>query len=183
MLAKKNMKQQSAVDFLVSYGLAILMVALSIYVVSRLGIFGNSLTQPTCSTIASFSCGAFVFNSNGLLTFTLTQSFSSYVNITGIACSSGINITGNKPSFGNIYVLSNSVAPQYYVNSEFSNGMVLYGDQSATISVNCYGGGGISSQNLGQPYTGYVWLNYTSTGLPATYHNAQRVLQFTARSS
>ncbi len=183
MLTGKKHKQQAAVDFLVSYGVAILLVAISIYVVGRLGIFGNSLAQPTCSTAASFSCGAFVFNANGLLTLTLTQALSSSVNVIGMACSSGINVTGDAPAYGNVRILSYSSAPSFYPNAQLQNGLVMYGDQSETLQINCYGSGGISAQNLGQPYSGYVWLNYTSTGLPATYYTIERAVQFTARSS
>jgi hypothetical protein len=183
MLTGKKSRQQAAVDFLVSYGIAILLVAISIYVVTSLGIFGNSLAQPGCATAGSFSCGAFALNANGLLTFTLTQVVSSSVNVIGVACSSGINVTGDAPEYGNVKILSYSAAPQFYPTNEFQNGLMLYGDQPATITANCYGSGGISSQNLGQPYTGYVWLNYTSAGLPGTYYTIERAMQFTTRSS
>jgi hypothetical protein len=179
----KKMRLQAAVDFMVSYGIAILIVAISIYVIARLGIFSNQLTQPTCTTAPSFSCGDFSLARNGLLTFVIAQAVGGTINVTGVSCSSGVNVTGNQPQNGNIKMQSNSVAPQYYVGTQFSHGLLIYSDGSATININCYGGSGISSQNLGTPYSGYVWFNYTYTGLPSTYHTTERVLQFTTRSS
>jgi len=176
-------KLQAAVDFMVSYGIAILIVAISIYVIARLGIFSNSLAQPTCSTAPSFSCGDVALSANGLLTMVVTQAVGGAINVTGVSCSSGVNVTGNLPQFGNTKVQSNTVAPQYYVNNVFAHGMIIYSDGSAVIRINCYGGQGVSSQNLGSPYSGYVWFNYTYTGLPSTYHTVERVLQFTTRSS
>ncbi len=183
MLRGKKLRQQAAVDVLVSYGVAILLVAISIYVVSSLGVFGNSLAQPSCNTAASFSCGAFVFNANGLLTVTLTQALSSSVNVIGMACSVGINVTGDAPAYGNVKTLGYATASAYYPNNEFQGGVQMYGDQPQTLQVNCYGAGGVSIQNLGKPYSGYVWLNYTTIGLPIKYYTIERAMQFTTRSS
>lgn len=186
-ITNKKMKMQAAVDFMVSYGLAILIVAVSVYVIARLGIFNNSLTQPTCSTAPSFSCGDISLSRNGLLTMVITQAIGGAINVTGVACSSGINVTGNQAQYGNTRVWSvNSInEPLYYTGSSFTNtnGIIIYSDGSAVININCFGSSGISYQNLGSPYSGYVWFNYTYGGLPSTYHTVERVLEFTTRSS
>jgi hypothetical protein len=179
----KTLRQQAAVDFMVSYGIAMLVIAIAVYVIIRLGVFGSGLAQPQCVGAPSFSCGDFAFASNGLLTIVLTQAVGGTMNMTGIACSTGVNVTGNQPQYGNIKVTSYTATPQYYPNNELANGLILYSDSSVAIMVNCYGPGGVSTMNLGTVYTGYIWINYTFSGLPPTYHTIERVAQFTARST
>ncbi len=179
----KNQKQQAAVDFMVSYGIAILVVAISIYVVLRLGVFSNNLSQPSCVASPSFACGSTELNSNGLLTFTLTQAIGGAINITAVACSSGLNVTGNWPQYGNTKVQKYSVATSDYPNNAIQYGLVMYSGSSAQVSINCYGLLGLATGSLGTPYTGYIWLNYTFSGLPSTYHTVQRVIQFSTRST
>lgn len=179
----KSLRQQAAIDFMVSYGIAILVLVIAVYVILRLGVFSSGLAQPACTSGPPFTCGDFVFSHNGLLIFVLTQATGGTLNITGVACSSGVNVIGNLPQYGNVNVLSNSIAPQYYPNNALAYGLTLYSDSSAQISVNCYSGGGISTSDLGTAYTGYVWLNYTYTGLPSSYHTVERALQFTADST
>ena len=183
LMLNKEHKQQAATDFMVSYGIAILIVSIAVYVILRLGVFSNNLAQPTCASQPSFACGDAVLNSNGLLTFVVTQAIGGTINVTGVSCSSSINVTGNLPQYGNTKVQSNTIAPQYYPNSALRYGALIYSGSSAQITVWCYSSGGISSSNLGTPYTGYIWFNYTYTGLPSTYHTVQRVLQFTTRSA
>ncbi len=183
MSDRPKMKQQAAVDFLVSYGIAILIISISIYVVVRLGIFSSALAQPTCVAAPSFSCGAFAFSHNGLLTVTFTQAVGGTLNITGVSCSSGVNVISNLPQYGNIYVANYIAKPQFYPTTALQYGLLLYSDGASSVTVNCYGAGGISTTGLGTIYTGYVWFNYTYTGLPNSYHTVERVVQFTARST
>ncbi|MFI5412688.1 MAG: hypothetical protein ACHQX1_02255 [Candidatus Micrarchaeales archaeon] len=179
----KSKKQQAAVDFMVSYGIAILVVAIAVYVVLRLGIFSSSITQPTCVATPSFACGAAVLNSNGLLTFVLTQAIGGTINITAVACSSGLNVTGNMPQYGNVKVQKYATVNTLYPNNALQYGLTMYSGASAQITTNCYGLLGLSNQNIGQPYTGYIWINYTFTGLPTNYNTVQRVMQFSTRSA
>ncbi len=177
-----SMKQQAAIDFMVSYGVAILILTISIYVILRLGIFGNSLAQPSCVSTVQFTCSDIVQNANGLVTLVLTQATGGAINITGIACASGLSSNGNLPAYGNAGVQSNTVAPQYYLSGNvFTNGLVVYSGQSAVMRIYCYGSTGIYQANLGTPFSGYIWLNYTYVGLPTTYHTVQRVVQYTTR--
>lgn len=180
---ESNRRGQAAVDFMISYGIAILIIALAVFIILRLGIFGSSLTPVSCTPSPGFACGTVVYNANGLVTMSVTQATGAEINVTGVACSTGINTTGNKPQFGNIYVQSNSIAFQYYTGNALSYGLTMYSGTSATLSIYCYNGGGIASGPLGSSTSGYVWFNYTSSSLPSTYHSVQRVVQFTAKLS
>lgn len=187
---QKKLKQQSALDFMISYGAAIVIIAIAMYVVIRLGVFSSNITQPTCTTVPSFSCGDLAYDSNGLVTFVLTQATGGAINITGMACGTAINSSGNGPQYGNVHVLSYAVAPQYYPTSQIGNGIVMYSGTTQTFQLNCYTGGGIAGPayvpavaSVGNPVIGYIWLNYSLGNLPPGTHAIQEVIQFTTKAA
>ncbi len=174
---------QAATDFMVSYGIAILIVAISLYIVLRVGVFSGQLAQPVCTPAPSFACGAVAIAANGLMTLSFTQAIGGQINITAVGCSTGINVTGNLPQYGNTKMQQYSVAPQYYPGTALQYGLKVYSDASALVSVYCYNGGGMATGNLGNTYTGYVWFNYTYNNLPSDYHSVVRVMQFSTKYS
>ncbi len=182
-IEKRDGKSQIAVDFMVSYGIAILIVAVAVYVVLRVGIFGGNLTPYTCNPSPSFACVDAVLSHNGLLNLVISQATGAQMDITGAACATSPSTTNDLPAYGNIGVQSNSVAPTYYVNSQMNPGLVIYSDTSALITINCYGTYGIASSNLGSTMIGYVWINYTTNSLPSSYHAVQHIVSFSVKSS
>lgn len=175
----KHARAQVAVDFLVSYGIVILIIAIAIYVVLRLGVFNVSLAPATCSAVSSFICSAASLSKNGIATFVLTQALGGSIILQGAACDSNLNATGQGPLYGNTKMQTYSVASQFYPNSNLANpGVTVYSGASYVLTVYCYGVTGVAGGNLGQGFAGYLWLNYTYSGLPSTYHNVQRVVQF-----
>lgn len=174
-------KAQSAVDFMTSYGVAIIIVVIAAYVVLRLGIFAGNIAQPVCTSASSFSCVALSLSTNGTATFVLTQAVGGTINIVGAACSSAVGTAGTGPAYGNIGVLNYSAAPQYYPNSALQNGLQMYSGSSKTIQIGCWGPFGLSKENLGDSYTGYIWINYTYEGLPPHLYTVTRVIQFATK--
>lgn len=176
-----RLTQQAAVDFMVSYGIALLMLSVAMYVILSLGIFGGSLAPSSCYSSPAFACDDAAFNYNGVLTIVLTQNVGGTINITAAACSGAINATGNAPQFGNTKVQSNSIVPQYYPTNELAYGLNVYSGAPFQLLVYCYTNGGIAQQNLGTVFTGYLWLNYTYIGLPTTVHTVNRVVEFSEK--
>ena len=181
--AKRSARSQAALDFMISYGVAIIIVAIAMYVVLRLGVFSGTVAQPTCIASPSFSCGDLAYSHNGMITMVLTQATGAQINITGIACATASNTTGNGPQFGNVGVLPYSADPLDYPNAALANGLTMYSGATATIQIDCYNGGGVAAQRVGNPALGYMWINYTYGGLPSTVHNLLRVVQFTTKAS
>ncbi|MCW6159773.1 MAG: hypothetical protein LVQ95_01635 [Candidatus Micrarchaeales archaeon] len=177
------MKQQSAIDFMTSYGVAMLIVVIAAYVVLRLGIFTGNVAQPVCTSASSFSCGALSLSTNGTVTFVLTQAVGGTIDIVGVACSSGINTAGTGPAYGNINVLNYSDAPQYYPSTALQSGLQMYSGSSKTIRIGCWGPFGQSKENLGNSYTGYIWINYTYEGLPSHLYTVTRVIDFATKAT
>ena len=179
---------QVAVDFLVSYGIAILIVTISIYVVLRLGVFGGTLTPSSCNPAPGLGCTDVALSHNGIMTMVFSQATGGTITITAAACATAINTTGNGPLWGNTKVQSNTVVSSDYPGGLFPI-LTMYSSTSASMQLVCFsgstGGGGVGVQTstIGSTQIDYIWLNYTTTGLPSGVHTVQRAFQFTTKAS
>lgn len=168
-------RAQFALDFMISYGLVIITVAIAIYVIYELGVFNPQVAPSYCNAAPSLTCSSFAITTNGILTFLMSQSLGSSITITGIACSTQINSTGNGPKYGNVNLLGSA---SFYPTNGFTKGAVLTDTQPQVFSVYCYGSSaGIPINGLlGTNFVGYVWINYTYSGLPSSYAVVQQAL-------
>ena len=145
---KKNpkiTKAQSAMEYVMSYGWAILILAIAIAALFALGFFNGSNTSGNvCILNQGFQCISSVINTNGILFVTITQTSASYVNITSIGCSSDPN---NKH-------LTALNTPSNQVYMPYGSGY--------TFSVQCYTQSGATSLQIGQVFYGSLYLNYTN---------------------
>jgi hypothetical protein len=178
-LAGKQARAQSALDMLVAYGVAILVIAVTIYIILQLGIFNNRLAQNYCNSAPSFICDQMAINTTGVVTIIFTQGTGGTMNITGISCASLANNTFYGPEYGNFYTWPYGKAA--YPSNQLQNGLIVYSSNQTKITFYCYGPGGIAKGQLGNTFSGFVWLNYTYTNLPANYHVVQQVFSFTAK--
>ncbi|MCL5442493.1 MAG: hypothetical protein M1603_02305 [Candidatus Marsarchaeota archaeon] len=177
----RGFRAQEALDFMLSYGVAILIIAIAIYVVAQLGAFNPSIAPVSCTPSPGFACISYAIDTDGTLIATISQATGGTMTIVGAACSSSVNATGNKPEYGNIGVLGWSSAPSYYPAGISSGAITSYSGGSFLIEVRCYNGAGIASGNLGNVFTGYLWLNYTFSGLPSSIYHVNNIATFTAK--
>ncbi len=177
MAAFGRPRAQTAIDFITSYGVAVLVLSVTIYIILQLGVFNPQIAPSYCNTAPSFSCAAYVMYPNGTFTFLLGQTIGGSIIISGIGCSSEINGTGVGPEFGNVGLVGTSM---YYPTNGFTKGTVLLSNLPQQFSVNCYnsGSGLPATASLGSSFAGFLWLNYTYSGLPSTYQTVQQVLTF-----
>ena len=153
------MRIQAAVDFLMAYGIALIIVSIAIAVMVKLMFLTPTLAISTCTPQPGFACQYYSISTNGILTISLAQDTGTPIDIEGLACSSLPNTTGNKPAYGNIYV-TNSIA--YYPPSNSpGTGIILYPGAAQTFNLYCYSSGGIAKGYVGGSFIGYLWLNYT----------------------
>ncbi len=183
MRTRMHTASQSAVDFLVSYGFAIIIMSVAVYVALQLSIFQPQLVPVYCDAASDFTCKAFLLSSNGILYMTLSQSTGSQLNITGAACSGSVSSTGNGPAYGNANIVGYSAGPSFYPDNSLVHGVQMYTDSASLVRVYCFNSGGIASGTAGGVFTGYLWLNYTSSGLPNSMHSVQNIVHFTAKYS
>lgn len=183
MAAHRGRGGQSAVDFLVAYGFAIIVISVAIYVALQLSIFQPQLVPVYCDAAGGFTCKAFLLSANGTFYITLAQSTGSQLDITGVACSTEVSGSGSGPAYGNTGVVPYSSDISAYPDNSLEGGLTMYTDTAAIVKVYCFSSGGVAGGPLGTALTGYLWLNYTSSGLPSGVHSVENVVHFTAKYS
>ena len=143
-------KAQSAMEYLMTYGWAILILGIAIAVLYSLGLFSpSSFVTSSCIFPADFSCLSGVLVTNGLFSINLEQSTASNINLTAIGCNN-LGQTTNMISY----------SPQKYL---------LIGS-NISLSTLCYSNLTVYTATPGSIYQGYLVLNYTDlqTGFPHT---------------
>jgi len=146
---------QSAMEYLMTYGWAILIIAVVLGALYQLGIFGSSATlQSSCLSDPGFLCGNPILNSSGYLAVKFGEIGLGTITITSIGCS------------------ANSTAPSstLSMNSRIGNGGTTVLQFSCPLSKNA----------IGVDFKGYLWVTYNTQ-----YQNGviDRFAIVTARSS
>ncbi len=137
-----KLRAQSAVEYLTTYGWAILVIAVVLAAMFALGLFSpSSYVNNECIFPAEFSCLNSQMFSNGIVTINVEQSTSSPINITSIGCNDAGVLT-------NMHALSPALNVQIGSN--------------ASMSVQCYANGTAFSGGVGGVYKGDLILNYTN---------------------
>ncbi|MEM0154846.1 MAG: hypothetical protein QW814_03385, partial [Methanothrix sp.] len=116
-MGMKNQKAQSAMEYLMTYGWAILIIAIVLAALFSLGIFSSSsFTGTTCIASSGFICASPVWT-GGVLHVTLGQSTgTSWSDVTFFVVPSGaptpsntVQVTDEMASPGYAYIEGNSV--------------------------------------------------------------------------
>ena len=160
MLSKgRNMRAQSAMEYLMTYGWAILIIAIVLGALFSLGVFSSSsFIGTTCIPASGYFCSNPVLH-NGNFVATVGQS------------------TGTTWTSANIFFISGGGTPSGPSNSLFT-GCVYYSyansitsGQTFTVTFNspltaagtaC---GTAFSTTVGTSYSGAMWAEYTTTGV------------------
>ncbi len=129
-------KLQSAMEYLMTYGWAILVIAIVVGVLYYIGIFTPHGIGNGCIPVAGFLCQNPVLSSNGLLSFGFSQTNGYPITVTGIECT-----------------LNNSLPASFQ-----AEGFTLQSGDEAPISIYCP----LQSSAIGQQFTGYIWIQYST---------------------
>lgn len=133
MASGTRTRAQSAMEYLMTYGWAILIIAVVIGVLYQLGVFGGANTSTnSCLASPGFNCSGITLYGNGTLSFTFGVVSSQTQMIGGIGCSSNATIPPSTP-----------IIPA----------LVLSSGGKAEVNTTCP----LMSSNLGQKFTGYLW--------------------------
>ena len=138
------LKLQSAIEYLTTYGWAILIIAVALAALFELGIF-NRAPPTQCILEGGFGCSDYYLNTNGVLVFNLGQQTTNPINITGIACyENSTLLPGQKPY------------------NPPSNQIFMPVGSSDTFYVQCYTTNTLTySGNIGSTFTGTLAIYYT----------------------
>ena len=133
-------KAQSAIEYLTTYGWAILIIAIMMGVLVSSGILNQKPPQ-LCAINNNFICNRVSINTTGIISMNITQLTGTTINITGIGCASNLNYTHTK-----------KFVPQINMNT----------GTNITESISCYLNNTIFSGKVGSVYSGYLIINYTN---------------------
>lgn len=149
---------QAAVEYLSTYGWALLIIAVAAVVLFYLNVF-NPQPQSNCVLPAGFQCTSLYMGTNGILYATLTQTTGTPVNITAASCNKNSTLTS--------WITQNVLNPP---SNQFQVGI----GGSATLSLKCYAANTVYSAGAGSQYRGYLIINYTEDNsyLPHTIYGA-----------
>ncbi len=163
----RTKKDQSAMEYLMTYGWAILIIAVVLGALFSLGVFsGNSMLGTACIAQTGFLCQSPVYqHTNGGITVTLGQHTGTSwttANVMfvpeGQANSGGIPATMTQAAF--------SAGLGNVIPSGIGSGQ--------SITVNLPVNGVIGSVNVGTAATGKIWVEYQTYGcMICTFQYAQ----------
>lgn len=138
-----EIRLQSAVEYIITYGWALLIIVIALLILEVAGVFNsNSYVHTSCFLPSSFECFNTAFTANGLLTVGIKQGTSYPINITAAYCNSLQAIPANPPKFQ-------------------ANDIAVGGN--VTISIPCYVNSTLQfSGKSGSIYRGYLIINYTN---------------------
>lgn len=145
-------KAQSAMEYLITYSWAIIIIAITLGALYALGLFNpNAFITNQCIFPADFGCLSAFLYANGTFTLNLEQATTSAVNITAAGCNNAGTTTN-----------------MFNYNSMTTNQIYLPIGGNTTISISCYSNGTVFTSQPGTLFKGYVVVNYTSleTGFP-----------------
>ncbi len=146
-----SIKAQSAIEYLTTYGWAIIVIAVVLAALFQLGLFSpNSVVSTQCLFPAEFSClSSILYSTNSSIAVNLQQALPSNINITAVGCNNQ----------GTIQFMQ-SVSPPATVG--------IGGNY--VFNAICYQNGTTLAISSGQIYRGYLLVNYTQiqTGFPHT---------------
>jgi hypothetical protein len=185
---KKTFKAQSAMEYLMTYGWAILIIAVVLGALFSLGVFsGSSLLGTSCVASPGYLCSNPSLLTSGLLTFTFGQNTGSTIYDVELACGA-TSTTGGLPA--NAYAWSTigttgtagtqvipigaTVGSNVPVGgtwaASYGNSLSLSSGQTVqVVGLPCFGATTtqIATANvpaaIGTSFSGYLWLNYTTT--------------------
>ena len=161
MVYRGNMKAQSAMEYLMTYGWAILIIAIVLVALFSLGIFNSSsFINTTCIATSGFQCSSVSLTPSGM-SLTIGQA------------------TGQTWTTANVFFLGPGVtSPPSTLNSVAVNTISggLSTGQTVTVTLGNYissSSGAVTAMpsTTGQTLSGQVWVSYTtaSSGSSSLY--------------
>jgi len=157
----RNKKAQSAMEYLMTYGWAILIIAIVLAALFSLGIFSSSsFTGTTCVASSGFICASPVWTS-GVLHVTLGQSTgTSWGDVTFFVVPAGARTPTNPTQVGN------ALAANAYIGGTSSTiaqgtGSMSSG-QTAAYTFTLSNNATVFPTAVGSSASGTMWVEYTT---------------------
>lgn len=164
----KKLKAQAAMEYLMTYGWALLVIVIVIAILVSLNLFsapqGCSFERP------GFTCGSPVIDTNGKLFLPLTNANPNNIKLVGVVCTADkVQEAPSAPASGQ---------PGYF-NEQMIYKQSTYEVSNGTYAPSCTKGGALFSGPAGTEFSGKVWVFYKNeedgTGYPTRTVSANLV--------
>jgi hypothetical protein len=187
-------------EYLMTYGWAILIIAVVLTALYSLGLFsGSTLTGTSCVASPGFLCSAPVLShSSGTLSFQLGQTAGTSISNVAVACAATSNTLGY-PNVGTFAIGLGNIATSGYngfygvsanngVASNNAIGNTILSGQTITISnVICFNSKGSSLAanipGVGTGFSGSIWIAYSTSGDSGPITSVAKVATINVKSS
>jgi len=165
----KMRKGQTAMEYLMTYGWAILIIMVVLAVLFYLGVLNPQTVTPNqCTFPPGFTCVTNKLSLNGQLYLVVGQGTGKNIRITGINCTQ--NTTTEFMTEGQVFWLNETYLVPYQPNITISSGnQMIVADPTSNLGwVNgtiCTDANGnpLVDQPVGAVYNGKIYVNYTET--------------------
>ncbi len=140
-------KSQAAMEYLTTYGVAVLVLSVVVVALFRMNVFGggSAVVQNVCTTVAGFSCSAPILATNGILSSSIGEIGQTTMTITQTGC--GLNATDLGVSWLGPFTAS------------LSSGLKTQLSFQCPLPT--------SNSPLGTQFNGYLWITYYLNSNPA----------------
>ncbi len=136
-------KLQSALEYLMTYSWAILIIAIVLIALYALNVFTpQSYFTNLCTMPAGFSCTSDYLYGNGLVLLNIQYTNTNPISVKQVGCNSN-------QTLANIHTYANAIV----MNTGTNN----------TFAITCYTGNVIFTGTLDSVFTGSIAINYTDT--------------------
>lgn len=136
----KGFRAQSAIEYITTYGWALLLIAIGLGALWQLGVIGGSSHVPNaCIGSSILECSNPIMSTSGMLVVTLTNKYAGSVTITSTGCSSG-------PTLPSVYGYP-TPSESYVTINENGNARVAFWCS-------------LANNAIGSPASGTLWIRY-----------------------
>lgn len=170
-----TLKLQSAMEYLMTYGWALLIISIVIVALVSIGVFNGSPLGTTCIASPGFTCAVQTFSqASGNLTVTIGQDSGTpwtTANVVFINASqeSSVQSTGLTTAM----LTPQTAGPSNNIVSGLPSGT------TTTVTLSVIGAG---QAHVGQGISGYIWVQYTTGSSGGAVTQAQ-LASVTAKAS
>ena len=159
-LMNGKMRGQAAMEYLMTYGWALLVIVIVIGILLVLNPFQPP--QGCRFDQLSFTCTDAIVKANGLIYLTITNGNNNAINVTNVTC-----VVGNTPT------VPNMASPAYWGNNKWIQSQTTFQlTNSTTQTVNCSNNDATLSAwtgTAGNSFSGKVYIYYKNQEDPLNY--------------
>jgi hypothetical protein len=192
-----RLRGQSAMEYLMTYGWAILIIAVVLGALFSLGLFsGSTLLGTSCVASPGFLCASPVMShTTGTLSFQFGQSTGASISNVIVACAATSNTIGY-PNTGPYFTFNSvgyngfaGITPTGAATNVMLGNTILSGQTISVSNVVCYNtaGGSLSTAGnipgVGTGFSGSIWIAYSSVSDGSAITSVAKVATVTVKAS